>query len=282
MADRHRRGTHRAPSTVTTGPDGTYDFTVTIGTKPGEWKLNAWALNANLVPAKDKDHSAKTVAVSLEPLGKASVSSVRFIDALRELITSGRPYKQLVVGDLTNNTTLTTTLGQVAAQKGFDEDNFGGLAFAGINGNDGGAVLIYPANDPPPIDPKTGIVPVNGKDAADLVWSPNEWDSDQKLPTRDNNLIRPAYGHQLPDGRPDTCTVDRRHESEWLDHGQRQRGQTFRLQFPMVRMGLPKHFKTWCLLLITLVSVPMSAAARCPGGPTRRPEPSRSRSPVRG
>jgi hypothetical protein len=175
-----------SPVNVTTGTTGTYSFSVTVGTKPGTWDLNAWALNGNDQPALDKDHAAKTVSVTLTPLGTASVSSSSFASALRDVVLTGGG--SVVTGNLTNPAQLTTTLAGLAAKKGEDESHFGGLAFAAINGKDGQAMLVYAADNPPQIDPKTGEVLFSAKDANDLVWSPNEWNADNKVPQRDGSL----------------------------------------------------------------------------------------------
>ena len=58
--------------------------------------------------------------------------------------------------------------------------------------------MIYPTDDPPPIDEKTGAVLFSAKDANDLVWSPNEWDTDNKVPAPNNSLSSAVTSHSYP------------------------------------------------------------------------------------
>jgi hypothetical protein len=187
-----------SPVDVTTGPDGQYSFSVTVGTKPGTWKLNAWALNADDVPAVDKDHAAKTVSVEFTPISSGALSSMRFVNALRETIDAGGSIGGQLANQGSAPNDIAALLGQAAASKGPDRGLLGGLAFAAITGKDGGAFLIYPTDDPPPIDEKTGAVLFSAKDANDLVWSPNEWDTDNKVPAPNNSLSSAVTSHSYP------------------------------------------------------------------------------------
>jgi hypothetical protein len=175
------------PIPITTDATGQYKFAITVGTRPGTWQLRAWAFNTNDQLALDPAHASTTASVDFTKLATGSLSEPSFVSELRELVRTGAAGGALA-GDLVNPGALAPLLGQLSSERGPDYTGLEGLAFALVNGKDGQAVLVYPSDQPPPIEEKTGAISASARDVNDLVWSPGEWDS-SKVPQKDSDYL---------------------------------------------------------------------------------------------
>ena len=153
------------PVDVTTDSKGTYTFTLDVGTVPGAFPITAWAKdeNGNLITHDTADASdEKTVNVS--SLGNESLD--QFVASYNETAKA----TNLLSSISGNPDVIATALEQLTATQGL----FKGYAYTRSNGTSGGgAVVIYPAANPPAIQSNGAVVP----DASDLVLQPSEFQS---------------------------------------------------------------------------------------------------------
>ena len=154
------------PVDVVTTADGTYDFTMTVGTVPGMFPLNAWAKDAtgNLITSDLNDTSPDQTLTVTSP-GNTTVS--QFVTELAGLKSDAAASQ--ILAAMTNDPTSMT---QVLSQLSGPGLKLGGLAYSLVNGaSGGGAVLVYANTNPPKVD-ATGQL--TGDDGT-LVLSPGLW-----------------------------------------------------------------------------------------------------------
>ena len=168
------------PVDVVTDASGVYDFTLTVGTVPGSFLLNAWAKNASgaLVTA-DLTDTSPDQTLTVTPPGTWTVSQL--VAELAGLKTDASASQ--VLAAMTNDAAgITESLSQLSGAGG----KLGGLAYSPVNGTSGGgAVLVYQDTDPPPVD-ATGQV--TGDDNT-LVLSPGMWVGSKLIPLTVLNTV---------------------------------------------------------------------------------------------
>ncbi len=146
---------------VTTDSNGTYKFTLDVGTVPGPFSVTAWARDSsgNLITHDTADASdEKTVTVT--PLGSPPLSS--FVSSVNLTAKSTSLF-----GGISNDPNSLISRFETLSQT---QSDFKGYAYALGQGNSR-AVLIYPASSTPTIQ-RSGAVVAN---ANDLVLEPSEW-----------------------------------------------------------------------------------------------------------
>ncbi|MFZ2057169.1 MAG: carboxypeptidase-like regulatory domain-containing protein [Acidimicrobiales bacterium] len=154
------------PVDVVTNVDGIYDFTMTIGTVPGTFPLNAWAKNAagDLITADLRDASPDQT-LTVTPPGNWTVD--QFLSELDGL-KSDAAASQVLAAMTNDPASITQALSQLSGPS----SKLGGLAYSLVAGAHGGyAVLIYPDTSPPEV---TSTGEVVGNDHT-LVLSPDDW-----------------------------------------------------------------------------------------------------------
>jgi hypothetical protein len=153
--------------TVTTDSDGLYKFSLTVGTVPGKWELDAWGTNDDGKLSTD--------------VGKASETKSLDVTA----VTPNTPIGNLVTElDLLKGTSyaanLSTDPGTLAqilstlASQGTNGVQLGGLTFSVGQGSDGQNLVIAPATSPFVIG-STGQVERSSAVSDDLIIDPQEW-----------------------------------------------------------------------------------------------------------
>jgi hypothetical protein len=158
-----------APLVITTDATGTYNFSVTFGTTPGMWTLDAWAYNSNgklstdVTAASDTEGVTVTAANAKATLGgfagelDTAAKGTLISTALASAATSASNMVNLLSG--------ATTTGGI---------NFGGLDFALANAKDGQTMIIFPEGKPPTVN-GAGDITDSPDNANDLVYDPAEW-----------------------------------------------------------------------------------------------------------
>jgi hypothetical protein len=151
------------PVEVTTDGNGTYTFSIDVGTVPGAFPITAWARDESgqLITHDTADASdEKTVTVS--QLGNQPLD--QFVSSYNETAKA----TGLLNSINENPDVIATSFEQLTGTQGA----FKGYAYARSNPTSGnGAVLVYPATNPPAIQSNGAVVP----DANDLVLQPSEW-----------------------------------------------------------------------------------------------------------
>jgi hypothetical protein len=156
------------PVTVTTDATGQYAFSITVGTTPGSWQLDAWAKNSDGTLSTDTTAASDTQSVSFTSIGSSTPAN--FVSELNIAAKSTSFSKQLSGSAIG----LVTTLSQ-ATPLSTGGVRFGGLAYAMVNGKDGQAMLVFPADKPPVVNDQGVIDPTLTRNADDLVLAPAEW-----------------------------------------------------------------------------------------------------------
>jgi hypothetical protein len=151
------------PVTVTTDATGHYDFTLTVGTTPGTWKLDAWAYSSDGSLATDTTNASDTKSVTFEPS-----KSARLDNFVSEFNAVAKGTNALSAAG-TSASALVPLLAQISASSG-QTSQLGGYAYSLVNAPDGQSLLISPADRAPAIT-KSGDVSTGG----DLVFDPVEW-----------------------------------------------------------------------------------------------------------
>jgi len=168
------------PVDVVTDTAGIYDFTMTVGTVPGTFPLNAQAENAAgvFITADLKDASPDET-LTVTPPGNWTVD--QFLSELDGLKSDAAASK--VLAAMTNDpASITQTLSQLSSPG----SKLGGLAYSLVAGGHGGyAVLIYPDTNPPEVSP-TGEVVSNDQT---LVLSPDDWVGTKLVPITTLNVV---------------------------------------------------------------------------------------------
>jgi hypothetical protein len=153
------------PVDVVTDATGKYDFTMTIGTVPGSFVLNAWAKDASgqLITTDLRDTSPD-VTLRVDAPGNWNVT--QFTSEVATLSTDSAANK--IMATMSNDApTMTQALSQLSASS-----KLGGLAYSLVSGtSSGAAVLIYNDTTPPTIGTTGQITSATGA----LVLSPAMW-----------------------------------------------------------------------------------------------------------
>lgn len=154
----------------TTDGTGTYDFTITVGTTPGVWSIDAWAFNSNGTLSKDFLEASVT-----KDLTFTSNGSFKLRDFVNELNVAAQStsFSTLLSGAAGSANSMWTLLSQTTKSKANGVD-FGGLAYSLVNAKDGQSLLIFPEKSPPVIN-KAGEIVVGRASSGDLVYDPAEW-----------------------------------------------------------------------------------------------------------
>ena len=136
-----------APVDVVTNAAGVYDFTMTVGTVPGTFPLNARAKDAagNLITSDLRDTSPDQT-LTVAPPGNWAPG--RFLSELAGLKSDAAASK--VLAAMTNDP---ASIAQVLSQLSGPGSKLGGLAYSLVSGVSGGfAVLVYGDTNPPRVD----------------------------------------------------------------------------------------------------------------------------------
>ena len=147
-----------------TDANGVYDFTLTVGTVPGAFTLNAWAKNAagQLITSDLNDTSPDRTLTITSP-GNWTVSQL--LPELAALKSDAQASQ--VLAAMTNDP---ASIAQALSQLSGPGSKLGGLAYSVVNGASGGpAVFVYQDTSPPDVAATTGRVTV---DDSALVLSP--------------------------------------------------------------------------------------------------------------
>jgi hypothetical protein len=155
------------PVDVVTDASGVYDFTLTVGTVPGAFTLNAWAKNAaGQLITSDLNNTSPDQTLTITSPGNWTVSQL-----LPELaaLKSDAPASQVLAAMTNDPASITQALSQLSGPG----SKLGGLAYSVVNGASGGpAVFVYQDTSPPKVAATTGQVTV---DDSALVLSPGLW-----------------------------------------------------------------------------------------------------------
>ena len=163
---------------VATAQDGTYDFTLTVGTVPGPWELRAVATNA----WTGELSSTATDYQTLDVKAPGTVSYQGFFAALSALKGAGASSdagKELAT--MVDNA---PSIAQVLAELGGSGSELGGLAVSLVEATSGGpAVFVYDDSLPPTVKSNGEVV------GGDQTWvlSPGQWKGSGVLSTAMQN-----------------------------------------------------------------------------------------------
>jgi hypothetical protein len=182
------------PVTVTTDSAGVYDFSLTVGTRPGSWSLDAWAKNDDGTLSADTLRASETKTLDVTAL-TPSLALGSVVDELN-LIKSTTLSSQL---DPQNPGNLRTLLSTLAANPSSGL-NFGGLTFSVGTGADGYNVVIAPATTEFTIE-SSGKIKATGPVLSSLIVDPGEWTGSSLSSTLGNvaSLDTVAQAGALPD-----------------------------------------------------------------------------------
>jgi hypothetical protein len=156
-------GPDALPVDVTTDANGHYKFSITVGSRPGVWRLQAWAETSEGL-ALDPTAS-ETKAVTFTSLGSARLSN--FVGEVNLVAKSTH-----IFDDLENQGSLESELADVTAHPPSGAD-LGGLAYALGQAKQDEALIVYPAGSPPVAH--AGVVVLDARNDNDLIIDPNEW-----------------------------------------------------------------------------------------------------------
>ena len=151
------------PVTVTTDASGHFDFTLTVGTTAGSWKLDAWAYTSDGSLSSDTSNASDTKSVTFESAGSGALGG--FVNAFNVLAKS----TTALASDSTSASAIIPVLSQITASGG-RSGPLAGYAYGLVNAPDGQSLLIFPAGQAPAIT-KHGDVSTGG----DLILDPSEW-----------------------------------------------------------------------------------------------------------
>ncbi len=182
------------PVTVTTDSLGVYDFSLTVGTRPGSWSLDAWAKNQDGTLSADVTRASETKTLDVSAL----TPSLALGDVTSELnqIKSTSLASQL---DPQNPGNFRALLSSLAANPSSGL-RFGGLAFSVGIGADGYNLVIAPATTEFTVE-SSGQIKATGPVLSSLVVDPGEW-TGSSLPSSLGNvasLDAVAQAGALPD-----------------------------------------------------------------------------------
>ncbi len=161
------------PVDVVTNAEGIYDFTMTVGTVPGAFPLNAWAKNAagELITSDLNDTSPDETLTVTTP-GNWTVS--QFLSELAGL-KSDAAASQVLAAMTNDPASITQALSQLSGPG----SKLGGLAYSLVNAaSGGGAVLVYNDTSPPQVGASGQVTAGDGT----LVLDPGSWVGTKLIP----------------------------------------------------------------------------------------------------
>jgi hypothetical protein len=158
------------PVNITTDATGKYDFSVTVGTTPGTWTLDAWAFNSSGTLSTDVTAASDTKSIDFTTNGSSALGSfLTELDFAAKATTFSTALSS-AAGSANNMWALLSQTGKKNAN-GID---FGGLVYSLVNAKDGQSLIIFPEGKPPSIN-KAGIIQPVSRNAGDLIYDPAEW-----------------------------------------------------------------------------------------------------------
>ena len=168
------------PVDVLTNAEGVYDFTMTVGTVPGSFPLNAWAKSsAGTLITSDLANTSPDETLTVSSPG--SLTTGQFLSELA-LLKSDSAANQSLAAMTNDPTSMTQALSQLSGPG----SKLGGLAYSVVNGaSGGGAVLVYDDTSPPSIG-------ANGQVTAGdstLVLAPGLWVGTKLIPLTSLNVV---------------------------------------------------------------------------------------------
>jgi len=172
---------------VATDQNGTYDFTLAVGTVPGPWELRAVALNN----WSGEVSSAATDYQTLDVKAPGTIGYQGFFAALSAL--KGASASSEAGKELATMVDNAPSIAEVLAELGSSGNELGGLAVSLVEATSGGpAVFVYDDSMPPTVESNGDVV------GGDQTWvlSPGQWKGSGVLSTamQDGKLYRaPTY-----------------------------------------------------------------------------------------
>lgn len=156
------------PVDIVTDADGSYQFSLTVGTVPGSWPLDAWAENADGSLSSDVSNASDTKTLTVTPVTpKTALSSfITELDSMKS--TSIAAQLSSSAGSLAG---LLSSLAAKGLTNGFQ---FSGLTFSVGAAPDGTNVVIAPAGSPFKIGADGGLLRSSSL-LDDLIIDPQEW-----------------------------------------------------------------------------------------------------------
>ena len=151
------------PVDITTDANGHYKFSITVGSRPGVWRLQAWAQTSDGL-ALDLTAS-ETKSITVTSLGSARLSN--FVAEVNLLAKSTH-----IFDDLENPESSESELADVTAHPPSGAD-LGGLAYALGQSKQDETMIIFPAERPPVTH--DGVVVLDARNDNDLIIDPGEW-----------------------------------------------------------------------------------------------------------
>jgi hypothetical protein len=173
---------------VATDQNGTYDFTLTVGTVPGSWELRAVAANAWT--------GELTIASDYQTLDVKAPGTVGYegffaaLSALKGASASSEAGKALAT--MVDNA---PSIAEVLSELGGAGNELGGLAFSLVNATSGGpAVFVYDDSLPPTIESNGDVV------GGEHTWvlSPGQWKGSTKLGGVLSTVMQSGRLHRAP------------------------------------------------------------------------------------
>jgi hypothetical protein len=170
-----------APVYVETDANGVYDFTMTIGTVPGSFVLNAWAKNAS-GQLMTTDLSATSPDETLTLTAPGNLTAAQFVSELAVLKSDAAATQAL--GAMTNNA---SSMVQTLVQLSGAGSKLGGLSYSLVSGSvsGGAAVLVYGDTTPPTISSAGNVTGSNDT----VVLDPGEWVGTKLIPITTLNVV---------------------------------------------------------------------------------------------
>ncbi len=143
-----------------------YKFSITVGTTPGPFSVEAIAVDASGIPlTTDIPDVSDEVTLTLSAPGRTGIGG--FLSALTGIAKSGNQASTLA--PITNDpNTMATAFSSLSKDGG----PFGGVAYSVVNGSAGGPALLLYDDTSPPLTSATGQVTASKNT---LVLSPGEW-----------------------------------------------------------------------------------------------------------
>ncbi len=156
-------GPDALPVDITTDANGHYKFSITVGSRPGVWRLQAWAETSEGLALDPTASETKSITVT--SLGSARLSN--FVVEMDVLAKSTH-----IFDDLENPDSLESELADVTAHPPSGAD-LGGLAYALGQAKQDETMIVFPADSPPVTH--DGVVVLDARNDNDLIIDPNEW-----------------------------------------------------------------------------------------------------------
>lgn len=180
---------------VATDQQGTYDFTLTVGTVPGSWELRAVATNA----WTGELSSTATDYQTLDVKAPGTIGYQGFFAALSTL--KGASASSKAGKELATMVDNAPSIAEVLAELGSSGNELGGLAVSLVEATSGGpAVFVYDDSMPPTVESNGDVV------GGDHTWvlSPGQWKGSGVLSTAMQNgkLYRAPTYKEWANGTP--------------------------------------------------------------------------------